>query len=192
MDIANLQEACQILGLNYEEFVEVPSVEKGVPDYKVLYEEQKALNEKILSNIGEISKSFESKLDGFKTDLGENWKGQISELQKSLTEVKKEVDDMKNTPVRSAKSATSVHVIEKAVGQQNSVIKNASQVFSLKDPASVKELKKCLQQKMMEDLEKGVVNGCYETAALKLDAYRTIPQEVAKAIYDRDKIYIEL
>ena len=44
MNIKDLQKACSILGLDYNQFIESPEIEKGVKDvdYKALYEQQKA------------------------------------------------------------------------------------------------------------------------------------------------------
>jgi len=190
MDIKDLQKACSILGIDYTQFVESPEVEKGVVgiDYKKLYEEQKALNEKILGNIGEISKSFDKQLDGFKSDISKNMESQIKELEKSFGTLKQEVDTMKSSPMRNAKSAKSVTVIEKAVnGGQN----NGVRTLNLNVPADVKELKNFLASKAIEELSKGVQNGVYERASLQLDASKKITPDLVKKIMEQDKILIQ-
>lgn len=162
MDIKELKGACDILGLDFKEFVEVPEIEKGVTDYKAAYEQQKALNEKILGNIGEISKSFESKLQTFQNDVSQSITDQLKELKKSFGSLEEEVNGMKKSPMRQAKSATKVNVIEKAVNQNNGV-----KTYSLSDMGSVRELKKYLGDKAIEDLQKGINNGLHERASLQ-------------------------
>ena len=189
MDIKDLQKACSILGLDYNQFIESPEIEKGVGsiDYKTLYEEQKALNEKILGNIGEISKSFDAQFGNFKENISKNIKEQIKELEKSFGTLQEEVDTMKKAPMRSAKSAKSVTIIEKAVNGQN----NGMKVLNLNVPADVRELKSFLSNKAIEELSKGVQNGVYERASLQLDASRTISPDLIKKIMEQDKILIQ-
>lgn len=189
MDIKDLQKACSILGLDYNQFVESPEVEKGVGsiDYKALYEQQKTLNEKILGNIGEISKSFDTQLDKFKTDLSKDMENQIKELDKSFGTLKEEVDGMKKSPMRNAKSAKSITVIEKAVNGNN----NGMKTFNLNIPADVRQLKNFLSEKAIEELSKGVQNGVYERASLQLDASHKITPDLVKKIMEQDKILIQ-
>ena len=189
MDIKDLQKACSILGLDYTQFVESPELEKGVSggvDYKKLYEEQKALNEKILGNIGEISKSFDSQLDKFKGDISKNMENQIKELEKSFGTLKEEVDGMKKSPMRHAKSAKSVTVIEKSVNQNNGV-----KTLNLNIPSDVKELKQFLSEKALDEISKGVQNGVYERASLQLDSSRRVTPDLVKKIMEQDKILIQ-
>lgn len=190
MDIRDLKNACSILGLDYKNFIEEPKeIEKGVKeeiDYKALYEQQKALNEKILGNIGEISKSFDSQLEGFKKDVSEELKNQIKDLEKSFGTLKEEVNGMKLSPMRNAKSAKSISVIEKAVNQNNGI-----KTLNLKIPSDVKELKSFLSTKAIEELSKGIQNGIYEKASLQLDASRTLTSDLVKRILDQDKIFIQ-
>ena len=189
MDIKDLQKACSILGLDYTQFVESPEIEKGVDhiDYKALYEEQKALNEKILGNIGEISKSFDNQLDSFKTSISQNMENQIKELEKSFGSLKEEVDTMRKAPMRNAKSAKNVTVIEKAVNGNNGGMKT----FNLNTPSDVRELKNFLSSKAIEELSKGVENGIYERASLQLDASHKITPDLVKKIMEQDKILIQ-
>lgn len=190
MDIKALKSSCALLGIDYTQFINTEEVEKGVAegvDYKKLYLEQKAINEKILGNIGEISKSFTNQLDGFKTDISKNMENQIKELEKSFGTLRKEVDTMKQSPMRNAKSARNVTVIEKAVnGGQNGV-----KTLNLKVPSDVRELKNFLSTKAIEELGKGVQNGVYERASLQLDASHTITPDLAKKIFEQDKILIQ-
>lgn len=190
MDIKDLQKACSILGLDYNQFIESPEIEKGVGsiDYKALYEQQKALNEKILGNIGEISKSFDTQLDKFKTDVSKDMENQIKELEKSFGTLKEEVDGMKKSPMRNAKSAKSVTVIEKAV---NGGGNNGMKTLNLNVPSDVRQLKDFLSQKAIEELSKGVENGVYERASLQLDASRRISPDLVKKIMEQDKILIQ-
>lgn len=189
MDIKDLQKACSILGLDYNQFIESPEIEKGVGniDYKALYEQQKALNEKILGNIGEISKSFDTQLDKFKTDVSKDMENQIKELEKSFGTLKEEVDGMKKSPMRNAKSAKNVTVIEKAVNGNNNGIKT----LNLNVPADVRQLKNFLSEKAIEELSKGVQNGIYERASLQLDASHKITPDLVKKIMEQDKILIQ-
>lgn len=189
MNIKDLQKACSILGLDYNQFVESPEIEKGVGDidYKALYEQQKALNEKILGNIGEVSKSFDTQLDKFKTDVSKNMENQIKELEKSFGTLKEEVDGMKKSPMRNAKSAKSVTVIEKAVSNNN----QGMRTFNLNVPSDMRELKGFLSEKAIEELSKGVQNGIYERASLQLDASRKISPDLVKKIMEQDKILIQ-
>lgn len=189
MDIKDLQKACSILGLDYNQFVESPEIEKGVGDidYKALYEQQKVLNEKILGNIGEVSKSFNTQLDKFKTDVSKNMENQIKELEKSFGTLKEEVDGMKKSPMRNAKSAKSVTVIEKAVSNNN----QGMRTFNLNVPSDMRELKGFLSEKAIEELSKGVQNGIYERASLQLDASRKISPDLVKKIREQDKILIQ-
>lgn len=189
MEIKDLQKACSILGLDYNQFIESPEIEKGVEsiDYKALYEQQKALNEKILGNIGEISKSFDTQLDKFKTDVSKDMEGQIKELKKSFGTLKEEVDGMKKSPMRNAKSAKSVTVIEKAVNGNN----NGMKTLNLNVPSDVRQLKNFLSEKAIEELSKGVQNGVYERASLQLDASRRISPDLVKKIMEQDKILIQ-
>jgi hypothetical protein len=188
MNIEDLKSACKVLGLNHEEFVSVPEIEKGVTDYKAAYEQQKMLNEKILSNIGEIAKSFDSKLESFQKDFNEGLEGKIEELSKSFNTLKEDVNGMKNTPMRNAKSAKSVTVLEKAV---NGGGNNGMKTLNLNVPSDVRQLKDFLSQKAIEQLSKGVENGVYERASLQLDASRKISPDLVKKIMEQDKISIQ-
>lgn len=190
MNIKDLQKACSTLGLDYNQFIESPEIEKGVEsiDYKALYEQQKSLNEKILGNICEISKSFDTQLDKFKTDVSEDMKSQIKELEKSFSTLKEEVDGMKKSPMRNAKSAKSVAVIEKAL---NGGGNNGMKTLNLNISSDVKQLKDFLSQKAIEELSKGVENGVYERASLQLDASRKISPDLVKKIMEQDKILIQ-
>ena len=120
MNIEDLQKACSVLGLDYKQFAESSEIEKSVAansvNYKALYEKQKELNEKLLGNIGEISKSFDTQLEKFQTNVSKEMGTQIKELEKSLDSLKGDMDTMKKAPMHSAKSAKSVTVIEKSVG----------------------------------------------------------------------------
>ena len=189
VNINDLKKACSILGINHEQFIEAPEVEKGVGsiDYKALYLEQKALNEKILGNIGEISKSFDSQLVDFQKSISKNMETQIKELEKSFGTLKEEVNTMKKTPMRSAKTAKSVTVIEKAVSNNN----QGMRTFNLNVPSDMRELKGFLSEKAIEELSKGVQNGIYERASLQLDASHKITPDLVKKIMEQDKIIIQ-
>lgn len=187
MEIEKLKDACSILGLDYEEFISIPEVEKGVVDYKAAYEQQKILNEMILSNIGEVSKSFEVKFEEFKNKFDEGLEGKIEELNKSFGFLKEEINEMKNTPMRKQKSATKVTVIEKALNQNN----GAKKIFNLSDFTSTRELKRFLGDKAIDDLQKGVVDSIYEKAAIQLDASRTVSPDLIKKIFEKDNILIQ-
>jgi len=191
MDIKDLQKACSILGIDYTQFVETSEIEKGVSsgnvDYKKLYEEQKALNEKILGNIGEVSKSFGDQLEDFKKSIASNMKDKIEALEKSFKGIKDEVNDMKKSPMRNAKSARNITVLEKAANGNNHGMKT----LNLNVPSDVKELKAFLSDKAIEDLSKGISDGVYEKAALQLDASRKISPDLIKKIMEQDKILIQ-
>lgn len=189
MEIKDLKDACSILGLDYKEFVETAEVEKSVvADYRALYEQQKALNEKILSNISEVSKSFSGKLESFQNEVTKSLKDQIKELTKSFGSLKEEMNDMKNTPMRKSKSATKVNVIEKAFAQQNNGVQK---IFNISNFGEKKELKKLLGDKALEELQKGVNNGVYERAAMQLDASGFVTPDLAQQIFQKDKILIQ-
>lgn len=188
VNISDLKKACSILGIDHSQFVESPEIEKGVGnvDYKALYEEQKALNEKILGNIGEISKSFDTQLDTFKSTLSNNMDQKIKELEKSFGTLKEEVTTMKSTPMRKAKTAKSVTVIEKSVSQNNGI-----KTYNLNIPSDVRDLKNFLSTKAIDELSKGVQNGVYERASLQLDASHKITPDLVKKIMEQDKILIQ-
>lgn len=186
MEINDLKNACSILGLDYKEFVAIPEVEKGVVDYKAAYEQQKALNEMILGNINEVSKSFDNKFEEFKSKFTEGLENKIKELTKSFDSVKGQVDEMKNTPMRKQKSATKVTVVEKAINQNGDV-----KTFSLSDFGSLRELKRFVGDKAMEELQKGISGGVYEKAAIQLDASRMVSPDIAKKLFENDKILIQ-
>lgn len=44
---------------------------------------------------------------------------------------------------------------------------------------------------VMQDLNKGVVNGFYEKAALTLDAKKCLPDIMVKELIDRDQILVK-
>lgn len=184
MEIKDFKNACDILGIDFKDFIETNEVEKSVEDidYKKLYENQKELNNQILGNILEISKSFDHKLEEFKESLN------IKEIQKSYDEMKKKVDNMKNSPVHNRKSVTNVNVIEKAVGENKQQTKNR---YSLQDFNSRKRLKQYLGDKALEELQKGVQNSIYEQAALQLDAYNRLHPNMIQTLFDKDNIIIE-
>ena len=98
MKIEELKSACDLLGLDYEKFVEKPTeVEKGVEgvtDYKKLYEDQLLLNKTILGNIGEISKSVDSKIEVFGQSILDKIEKELKEIIKSYTFIQEEVREM--------------------------------------------------------------------------------------------------
>ena len=193
MNIKDLEKACSILGIeDYTQFVkpEISSeIEKGVNtiDYKALYENQKMLNEKILENVGEISKSFDNQLENFQKEFSEQMKKQVKELEKSFTTLENEVNNMKKSPMRNAKSAKSVTVIEKSVGEEQ---KNNIKTLNLNVPSDVRELKSFLSERAIDELSKGVQNGIYERASLQLDSSRKVSSDLVKKIMEQDKILI--
>lgn len=182
--VENLQKACEILGLDYKEYASIPEVEKGIVDYKAAYEEQKALNEKILLNIGEVSKSFDNKFQKFRDDFDSNV---IKELKKSIEDLGKEVNTMKTSPMRNAKSATAVKVIEKSIGQSN---KRNENTYDLQNFSDLKKLKSYLGDKAISDLQKGIQNSIYEKAALQLDARKRLSPDLISILSKDDNITI--
>lgn len=187
MELNQLKDACKILGLNPKDFISLSEVEKGEIDYKAAYEQQRKLNEQILGNILEISKSFNNQLEKFGKNVSENMELQIKELKKSFDSLSQEVDDMKKSPMRQAKSATKVSVIEKAINQNNNGIKT----YDLSDFHQRQEIKRWLGDKALEELQKGIDGGVYERAAMQLDANNRLSTDLAKKILDKDKILIK-
>ena len=65
MDIKDLQKACSILGLDYNQFIEPPEIEKGVGsiDYKTLYKDVITLEDKVeILEIFEEQKGIDNEL----------------------------------------------------------------------------------------------------------------------------------
>lgn len=176
--ISELREACNILGLNPNDFVEASEIEKGVDtvDYKVLYEQQKELNTQIILSLG--------KLPGI---ISENLTSQFSEIQKSVNGISDKINIFEQSPLHQAKSCTKVNVIEKAVQDKTQEAKNT---YSISNPVSLKALKTFLGGKTMEFLQKGVSNSIYERAAMQLDANKCLTVEIANKLFEMDKIKI--
>lgn len=188
MELNKLKEACKVLGLNHKDFISLSEVEKGViDDYKVAYEQQRKINEQILNNISEISKSFDNQLQDFSKKVLENIENQIKEINKSVNSLSEEVDGMRKTPMRQAKSATKVSVIEKAVNQNNNGVKT----YDLNDFRQKQEIKRWLGDKALEELQKGINGGTYERAAMQLDANGKLSTDLIKKILEQDKILIK-
>lgn len=188
MKIEELKSACDLLGLDYENFVEKPTeVEKGVEgviDYKKLYEDQLLLNQTILGNIGEISKSVDSKIEVFGQNILEKIEKELKEVTKSYISIQEEVREMKETPMRKEKTVKTVNVIEKSVNENRGV-----KIFHLSNLGEKKQLKALLGNLALSELQKGVQNGIYEQAALQLDA-GGLDLNIQKHLLDNNKIQV--
>lgn len=200
---------------------EETELEKGIVevDYKALYEEQKSINIQLIQGLAKIPELVEKgvqeklseKIDSTFSQSNEGAVNILQEIQKSLTDVKEvkeqlsqlselkevlkgvqnisqEIENFKRSPIHQGKAFRSVQAVEKAVVQQNG---GANEVYSLSNPANVKQLKSILGQKMVEQLEKGVNNSVYERAAMQLDSSKTIAKQLRDSIFATDKILIE-
>lgn len=187
MDLKELKDACSLLGIDYNKFVEDPiELEKGVQEknYKELYEEQLIINKTILGNIGEISKSFDSKIENFEKNILDTIKDELREITKAYSSVEEEIKEMKESPMRNSKTVKNVNVIEKSLGGKNDL-----KTFSLDNNLEKKQLKKILGDLALNELSKGVKNGIYEQAALQLDA-GNIEFNIRKHLLDYNKIQV--
>lgn len=196
-----LREACNVLGLSYEDFVESSEIEKGVNDidYKALYEEQKELNKELLLAIGKIPSSFNEKFKELEKGISEEMSNISSSLKKNdlsdtIKNLKDNFEDIKNkfneyesSPLQKRKSFKSLQIVEKSEDNQNN--KNTNK-YQLSNPVSLKQLKSFLGTKTMQALEKGVSESLYEVAATQLDAHKKFSPEVLKALRLSDNIEI--
>lgn len=190
MNTEELKNACAVLGLNANDFLEEPELHKSVEDidYKALYEQQKSLNIEIVKGIGNIPSIIEKGVtDKFNEILG----GKIDtalfkEIKKSVDGIKEDIESLKNSPMHEKKSFTKIQAVEKSLGQNSDV----KCTYSLSDFSQVKKLKQYLGNKTMEALEKGISNSVYERASMQLDANRIISPELIAKLYESDKIMI--
>ena len=176
--IKELTEACNILGLDASEFVEIPEINKSVEqiDYKTLYETQKALNIKIIETISKIPNIITDKIDV-----------KVTEFQKSVDGINEKIAIFESSPLHKRKSISNVDVIEKGITKNN---ENNTSQFSLANPFEIKKLKNFLGNKTIEALEKGVNNSIYEKAALQLDANKTLSDDIINRLFQTCKIQV--
>ena len=200
-----LQEACKLFGLNYQDFVNVdnkkgPSqkqqirpIQKGVVapqgnrpnkpapsnnvNYKELYESQLEINKSLITTLGSLSISVNTN---------------FSELQKGLGDLDERFAKIEGTPAHQGKSRRgSIQVIEKSFQGNEGVIK-ANKTFNLSVKSEKQAVKSYLGQRMMEEFQKGVQNGFYEEAAMTLDSNGSLTDRQIETILKQDKILITL
>lgn len=186
-----LESACQILGINFNDFVESPEIEKGLEDdkdYKPLYEHQRDLNLEIIKGIGNIPNFIEKSIsDEIKNIKIVDNSSVLSEIQKSLNSIGEEINEMKEIPMRKAKSFKSVSAVEKSLNQNTN---GAKETYQLSNPIQAKKLKNFLAQKTFEYLEKGIENSIYEKATMQLDASKKVSNEIRSKLLKEDDISI--
>lgn len=175
---SDLKLACKALGLDYKDFCDssIDELEKGLDtvDYKALYEEQVKLNQEIVLAIGKIPALFNTKFE---------------ELQKGFNTLNEDLTIFKESPMHQRKSVGGIYPVEKSFEGSNN--KKYKAIFDTKTYAGLHDLKKYLGNMVMQDLNKGVVNGFYEKAALTLDAKKCLPDIMVKELIDRDQILVK-
>lgn len=199
-----LQEACKLFGLNYQDFVNIDNkksssqkqqirpIQKGVVpsqgnrpnkpapssgvNYKELYENQLAINQSLITALGNLSISVNTN---------------FSEVQKGLDDIDERFSKLEGTPAHNGKSRRgSLQVIEKSFQGNDGV--RAEKTFSLSVKSEKKAIKDFLGNKMMEEFQKGVQNGFYEEAAMTLDSNGNLTDRQIDTILKQDKILITL
>ena len=182
--ISELKEACKVLGLNFEDFVDTPKeIEKGVSDesedYKALYEEQKKLNQDLLIAIGKIPSSLGSQLEEIQKGFDESFS--------SLNEKLKLFEE---SPMHERKSVDNsrLRYLEKGHNGKN---EDFNSVYDIRTKAGKDSLKKYLRNKLVEEIEKGVANGFYSQTALILDSNKVLPAATLERLKVSDNILIK-